>query len=288
MRKFFCKVVLSLLPFLLIGITSIQAANKSPEGEQAMDRITAAEKTREKLFGSNVTSDISATDPELTAIRDRLIFGEIANAGTLDDRQRELITLASLAAAQGSAALKIHAAAALNTGATPMEIREAIYQTAPYIGFPRAEAAIAIVSEVFRERGIKMPLESQATVTEESRFNDGLAVQKKIFGAENIEKMQKNAPDGQQAIVTNYLSAYCFGDFYTRRGLDLKMRELITFSAIVSLGGCDPQAKAHAAANISVGNSKQNLVDALAAMLPYIGFPRTLNGLAAVNAAVPE
>lgn len=133
-----------------------------------------------------------------------------------------------------------------------------------------------------------MPLEPQGTVNEESRFKDGLAVQKRIFGAENIDKMQANAPAGQQDIMTNYLSAFCFGDFYTRKGLDLKMRELVTFSAIVALGGCDPQAKAHAAANINVDNSKQNLVDALATMLPYIGFPRTLNGLAAVNAAVPE
>lgn len=100
--------------------------------------------------------------------------------------------------------------------------------------------------------------------------------------------MQANALKGQEAIMTNYLSAFCFGDFYTRKTLDLKMRELLTFSAIVSLGGCAPQAKAHAAANINVVNTKQNLVDALATMLPVIGFPRTLNGLAAVNEAVSE
>ena len=288
---FYAKILLSLLSFLLIfitPITKIQAADTGPKGAHAMDRIEAAEKARTKLLGANAPSALSGTDPDLAAIRDRLIFGEIANSGSLDDKQRELITLAALTASQATASLKDHAAAALNAGASPVEIKEAIYQTAPYVGFPRAEEAIIIVNEVFKERGIKMPLESQTTVTEKSRFEDGLAVQKKIFGADHIEAMQKKAPVGQQAIVTNYLSAFCFGDFYTRKGLDLKMRELITFSAIVSLGGCDPQAKAHASANISVGNSKQNLVDALAVMLPFIGFPRTLNGLAAVNAAVPD
>lgn len=288
MRICYGKALFSLLPFLFFWITVIHAADVATKGEYAMNRIKAAAETRTRLLGSDLPSAMSDTDPELAAIRDRLVFGEIANAGSLDGKSRELITLASLTANQAFTPLKTHVIAALNANATPVEIKEAIYQTAPYVGFPRAEAAIAIVNDVFRERGIKMPLESQATVSEESRFEDGLAVQKKIFGVENIEKMQKNAPSGQLAIVTNYLSAFCFGDFYTRKGLDLKMRELITFSAIVSLGGCDPQAKAHAAANISVGNSKQNLVDALAIMLPYIGFPRTLNGLAAVNAAVPE
>ena len=288
MRMFIGKIVFSLLSFLLISMTSSQAADTPSKGAHAMDRIKSAAETRSRLLGSNTPSALTDTDPDFAGIRDRLIFGEIANSGTLDNRQCELLILAALTAGQAVASLKDHAVAALNSGATPVEIKEAIYQTAPYVGFPRAEEAIAMVNEIFKDRGVKMPLESQATVTEESRFKDGLAVQKKIFGAENIEKMQKNAPAGQQAIVTNYLSAFCFGDFYTRKGLDLKMRELVTFSAIVSLGGCDPQARAHAAANISVGNSKQNLVDALAAMLPYIGFPRTLNGLAAVNAAVPD
>ena len=81
---------------------------------------------------------------------------------------------------------------------------------------------------------------------------------------------------------------FCFGDVYTRKGLDLKNRELLTFSILSALGGCENQVKAHVQGNINVGNSKRNLIDALAQSLPYIGFPRTLNALACVNAVVPE
>ena len=63
--------------------------------------------------------------------------------------------------------------------------------------------------------------------------------------------MNASAPADQKHI-NDYLSANCFGDYYTRKVLDVKERELITFTAIVTLGGCEPQAKAHAAANISV------------------------------------
>lgn len=82
--------------------------------------------------------------------------------------------------------------------------------------------------------------------------------------------------------IQDYLSAYCFGDFYTRGALDLKTRELITFCAICCLGGCEPQARAHAGANLRVGNTRQTPIDALTQCLPFIGFPRTLNGLACI------
>lgn len=285
MRKTFAGIHLLLIMSLLLPVNAF-AADAAAGGKARMDRIKAMEINCTQLLDNATLTGFEKNDPELAAIYDRLILGEIADRGSLEPKQRELVAMAALAA--GQAPLATQTVAALNAGASPVEIREAMYQIAPYIGLPRVEAALKYVNDVFEKRGIKLPLEKQGTVTEANRFQEGLSVQKKIFGSEAIENMQAKAPDGQKDIVTNYLSAFCFGDFYTRMGLDLKMRELMTFSAIVALGGCDSQAKAHAAGNISVGNSKQNLVDALAAMLPYIGFPRTLNGLAAVNAAVPE
>ena len=94
--------------------------------------------------------------------------------------------------------------------------------------------------------------------------------------------MRANAP-AELKHIQDYLSVYCFGDFYTRGTLDLKMRELITFCAICCLGGCEPQAKAHTGANLSVGNTRQTLIDALTQCLPFIGFPRTLNALACLG-----
>lgn len=252
-----------------------------------MDRVGATEKNRQKWLGA-AASPLVATDPELADMRDHLVYGEILNQGTLDDRQAALVALAALVASQAQASLETQTEAALRVGASAVDIREALYQCAPYVGFPRVEAALAVANPVLKKHGASLPLPPQATVDEGTRLADGLAVQKKIFGAKGIDALRDNAPTGQKAIVANYLSAFCFGDLYTRKVLDLRMRELVTFSAIVALGGCDPQARAHAGANVSVGNSKQNLVDALAVMLPIIGFPRTLNGLAAVNAALPE
>ncbi len=238
--------------------------------------------------GWQPNSQLAASDPELNAIYENLINGEILKKSALDDVQKALVTISALAANQNSDALAREAASALQKGVAPAAIREALYQCAPYIGLPRVEEALIIVNKAFKQAGIALPLAAKGTVTSETRLQKGLETQRNIFGAENIDKMRENAPEGQKELIANYLSAFCFGDFYTRQELDLKMRELVTFSAIVALGGCDPQAKAHAHGNMAVGNTKQNLIDALAMMLPYIGFPRTLNGLAAVNGAIPE
>lgn len=282
------KISLMTFCVVLLGGLSMQDTSFAAQtkGAAPSDRSAVAEKNKSKLFG-NVQDPLAKTDPDLVAMRDRLLYGEIAEHGSLNDKQRELLTLVVLTVGQSTADIKKHVGAALQVGASPVEIKEALYQCAPYIGFPKVEAAIRQVNDVFAERGIALPLASQATVTEESRFAGGLAVQKSTFGAV-IDKMHAAAPVGQKEIIINYLSAFCFGDIFSRKGLDAKTRELLIFSAISALGGCESQVKSHVRGNINVGNSKQNLIDALAQSLPYIGFPRTLNALACVNDVIPE
>jgi 4-carboxymuconolactone decarboxylase len=87
--------------------------------------------------------------------------------------------------------------------------------------------------------------------------------------------------------IQRYLSANCFGDYLTRGGIDLETRELLTFSMLVALGGCDAQVKGHVVANLNVGNDRGLLLAVLTRLLPFIGYPRTLNGLRVLNDAAP-
>lgn len=272
----------------LLGAAPAFAAQPAADRavDRAADRAAVAERNRHTFLGDAEPS-LASTDPDFAAMRDRLIYGEIAERGALSDTQRALVTLVVLTSGQMLEDLKTHVDAALRVGATPVEIKEAMYQCAPYIGFPKTAAALKLVNEVFAARKIPLPVESQSTVTEASRYADGLKIQKTIFG-DVIDKMHQTAPAKQLPIVQNYLSAFCFGDVYTRKGLDLKTRELLTFSIISALGGCDSQVRSHVQGNVAVGNSKDTLIDALAQSLPYIGFPRTLNALACVNAVIPE
>ena len=83
--------------------------------------------------------------------------------------------------------------------------------------------------------------------------------------------------------IQHYLSANCFGDHFTRTGIDLPTRELLTFVMLVALGGCEPQVKGHVAANLNVGNDRARLIEVVTQLLPFIGYPRTLNALRVID-----
>ncbi|WML53269.1 carboxymuconolactone decarboxylase family protein [Neobacillus sp. PS3-12] len=250
-----------------------------------MNRVEKSKEKYKQVFGNGVPA-ANTTDPDFQGILSHFIFGEVFYQGNLDDKKRELITLVVLTTNQTLPQLKAHVGAALNVGLTPVEIKEAVYQCAPYIGFPSTLNAIHEVNEVFKAKNIALPIESQMTVDEENRFEKGLATQVELFG-DIISKMRENAPENQKH-MQDYLSAFCFGDFYTRNGLDLKTRELLTLCIISTLGGCESQVKSHVLGNKNVGNDKETLITAITHCLPYIGFPRTLNALACVNEMIPE
>ena len=247
-----------------------------------MNREEKAEVINKKWFNQENCCD-DGKDSEFKEIIKNFVYGDNLSRNILTDKQKVLIILTALTTVQTLKPLIKYKKAALNLEVKPEEITETLYQCAPYIGISRVQAALDVVNEVFVQQNIKFPLENQATVDEATRFIKGLTVQQSIFGKENINTMRENAPE-ELKHIQDYLSAYCFGDYYTRGTLDLKMRELITFSAIICLGGCEPQAKAHASANISVGNTKEMLIEAATQCLPFIGFPRTLNAIGCISA----
>ena len=233
----------------------------------------------------NVAIGLQATDPELDDIFSN-ITKEVQEYGALDIKTRLMVTLASNIASQAQAEYRITLESALNEGIAPIEIKEILYQSVAYAGMAKVRDFIGITNDILLARGVRLPLEGQSVVSSETRFNKGLELQKSIFG-ERIEQMHKNAPDNQKHIQ-RYLSANCFGDYQTRSGLNVKTRELITFSILVSLGGCESQVKSHIQGNANVGNNKDTLLAVVTQLLPFIGYPRTLNAIACLNEVIPE
>ena len=137
---------------------------------------------------------ISKEDEDLQNIFNNFVYGEVYNHGNLEPKLRELITLVSLTASDGNNMIAEHVEAALNVGASAIEIKEALYQCAPYVGFPKVFTVLEEANKIFKDKNIKLPLKSQATVNEETRFEKGLSVQTNIFG-NIILDMHKNAPE---------------------------------------------------------------------------------------------
>lgn len=269
---------------ILIFSSQCSDAFAAAEGEK-MSRPQQAQATIERLFnqnGSTYQSDLSKTDPELAQIEENLVYGELFYQGSLTDKQRILVLLSSMVTTQNLDDLRNFVQAGLNLNIEPAAIKEAVYQCAPYVGLGKVKAALKVVNEVFAANKIELPLPSQSQVNEDNRFAKGKEAQVSTFG-DAIEKMHQSTKEEQKYLIVDHLSAYCFGDIFTRKGLSHQERELIIFAAILSLGGADSQVKSHAQGNLAVGNTSQNLFDVAALLMPYIGFPRTLNAVAAVN-----
>ena len=268
------------LVLIIVVLFMFSCINKTQNSSNMIGERTmkANEKYRELLKRDFA---ISKEDEDLQNIFNNFVYGEVYSHGDLEPKLRELITLVSLTASQGNSMIAEHVEAALNAGASAIEIKEALYQCAPYAGFPRVFAALEEANKVFKDKNIKLPLPSQATVSDNTRFEKGLEIQTNTFGQGILDAI-RNAPENQKHI-RNYLSAMCFGDFYTREGLDMKTRELLTFIMIISLGGQEAQATGHARGNLSVGNDKDTLIEAVTQCIPYIGYPRTLNAIAIIN-----
>ena len=250
-----------------------------------MSLSKTATKNHEELF-PNYQSTLKVTDPELIEIFDNFAFDEVLAYGNLDSKMRVIMILGSTIGCQALSEYKVMVGAALNIGISPVEVKEILYQAVPYVGIAKVLDFIHATNEILQNRGVALPLASQSTTTSETRYKKGLEVQKTIFG-EMIDKMYHDSPS-DQLHIQNYLSANCFGDYYTRNGLDLKTRELLTFSIILSLGGCDPQLKGHVQGNLNIGNDKQILLTTVTQLLPYVGYPRTLNAIKCINEVIPD
>lgn len=266
MKKYIIAIV-----FFLTGMASVKA-----QTDNQMNRIETCKENYRTLFrGEALTGQ--GSDPEMMDILQKFIFGEVFTTGDLSLKQREMITCVTLATMQTLPQLKAHAGAALNVGVTPLELREAMYLTAPFIGFPKMLNAVSTVNEVFKERGISLPLENQTTVTEDNRHEQGAAIQDKLYHG-GISGVLSGIPGNLDEDVSRFLTDYFFGEIYTRGTLDIPTKELLGYCILTTLEA-ESQLQSHFHGNIKAGNSPQTVASAVIQTLPYIGFPAAIKAL---------
>ena len=98
--------------------------------------------------------------PKLAQLTDRVLFDDVWSRPELSRRDRSLITVAALIALNRPEQLRFHLGYALENGAKPAELIEAITQLAFYAGWPSAMSALTVAREVLdagSERGGSNP-----------------------------------------------------------------------------------------------------------------------------------
>ena len=271
---------ITIIALVLAGSLSTMAQTTS-----TMDRIEVCKQNYRTLFGGEALTG-QGTDPEMMDILQKFIFGEVFQTGELTLKQREMITCITLATMQTLPQLKAHAGAALNVGVTPVELREVMYLTAPFIGFPKMLNAVATVNEVFKERGIHLPLEKQGTVTDANRHEAGKAIQDRLYPG-GISSVMEGMPGDMGNDVERFLTDYFFGEIYSRGALDLKTRELLGYCVLTTLEA-ESQLQSHFHGNINAGNTPETVTAAVIQCLPYIGFPAAIKALRIIKQEVAK
>ena len=235
-----------------------------------------AEKRVQRLF-AGMESSLDRADSEFVEIISNFSQDETAGVSKLTEKEQMLCILSTLLGCQGMGEFQNMLHAALNMGVDPVAIKEVLYQAAAYLGIGRMYDFLVAANRIMEQHGVELPLPGQATTDEKTRFQEGLAKQVSLFGP-GMAKRQTEGPVLRRNI-NRWLADNCFGDYYTRKGLNDQEREMITFCFLLAQGGCENQLKGHTAGNFGVGNDKEKLYSVVEQCMPYIGYPRSLNAM---------
>lgn len=229
-------------------------------------------------------SKLLENDPEFSELFYNFVFDEVIKQNDLEDRKRIMAILATLIGCEGIDEFKVMLPVALKLGVTPVEVKEIVYQSVAYLGIGRIRPFLKVTNDILEKQGVKLPLDNQSTTNKENRLEKGIQAQVDIFG-EGMKEFYKSGPE-ESRHINYWLAENCFGDYYTRTGLNHKEREMITFCFLSAQGGCEIQLISHVLANIRLGNDKEFLIKIISQCLPFIGYSRSLNALRCVNNAV--
>ncbi|CCI87069.1 carboxymuconolactone decarboxylase family protein [Lactobacillus gigeriorum] len=221
---------------------------------------------------------LTETDPEVFATMTNFAFKEVDGEIDIPRRSKDLSTIGYLLGCQATDEYRLMLPVFLAHGLTAIEVKEVLYQALDYLGMARVMPFFKITNEILQNRSESLPLPGQATTNEQTRLSKGEETQIRLFGPQMKDFSKKGT-------INRWLTANCFGDYYTRTGLSDQDRELITFCYLAAQGGVEPQLLAHAKANIRVGNDEAFLTKIVLQNVPYIGYPRSLNALKVIQEA---
>ena len=145
----------------------------SNKGE-TMNLTNTARQNLERYFGADFTrGELAQNDKEFFEAYANFAFDEVLAHTNLDEKERLMLTLGALIATQGVSEYKNMLEAALNAGASPVQVKEICYQATPYVGMGKALEFILATNEVFKKHQIALPLPAQSTTTRQNRVQKG-------------------------------------------------------------------------------------------------------------------
>lgn len=274
-----------------------QPVSSRPKGDRYQLGISYLSQTGGEKVKA-IANQFTNIAPDLSRLSVEFAHGEIWNRPGLDLKSHELATLAMMTAVGNQDnSMRYHVEAAIRAGATQTEIVELLLQMTIYAGYPKALTAVEAARETFKilEKQGTPPASSQADLatrrqkeSNEIRYQRGLDALNRISqssGEAVVKSFEDIAPD-----LGRYILEFSYGDVFSRPNLDLKTRELATVSALTALNttASELPLKVHINAALNVGATRQQVVEAIMHMLPYVGFVNVQQAMVKVEEVFKE
>ena len=226
--------------------------------------------------GEAVLESLNDIAPDLGKYIIEYAFGDIYSRKVTSLKQKEVAVVAALTA-MGNATpqLKVHINGALNVGCSIEELVEIMLQMSVYCGFPSAINGINILKEVIKDRNLEFKPSCEKSA--DDRFEVGVEWLKKLEEGhiqELKDKLDAIAPD-----MLNYIIEHAYGSVYQRKNLKASSRQIATIAALTAKGTAQPQLAFHIKAGLSVGLTKEEIIETIILMSVYSGFPAAINGI---------
>jgi 4-carboxymuconolactone decarboxylase len=115
------------------------------------------------------------------------------------------------------------------------------------------------------------------TTMDKKRYEEGLAVRKAVLGAEHVEKSLRAADEftrPMQELVTEY----CWGEIWTRPGLDRRTRSFLNLAMLTALNR-PHEIKLHVRGALNNGLTRDELMEVFLQSAIYCGVPAALDAM---------
>lgn len=204
----------------------------------------------------------------------------------LSEKEKSIITIASLTAKGDLKRLKTELITGLEVGLTVNEIKEILVHTYAYCGFPRSIRGLQTFMEVLNERKANGIIDERGKEASSIKEDGNKYERGKNILEELTKKPQSDTLTGYSAFaptIDTFLKEHLFADIFERDVLTYSQRELVTISVISAIGDAEPMLKGHLLISLNVGLSPALLKEYIDIIQPIIGKKKTKAAKEVVN-----
>lgn len=109
------------------------------------------------------------------------------------------------------------------------------------------------------------------------KYENGLKIRQAVIGKEASQMVYDSLAD--IAPILDQKTLLAFDEAQARPILDMKQREMITITSLLTQGDTSSQLRIHIQGALNVGLSRDEIIETFIHCLAYVGFPRVLNAI---------